>query len=111
METNLLLTLNRTGKPRNDTGFDSYPRNGRYEKFRALADSPARPRAEADSRAATSQINVTRNQISDEVWRAYSNVKTAFRQRKQLRPCYKLPSNLMKRPWRLTNTASAICSM
>ena len=38
-------------------------------------------RAEADSRAATSQINVTRNQISDEVWRAYSNVKTAFRQR------------------------------
>ncbi len=38
-------------------------------------------RAEADSRAATSQINVTRNQIADEVWRAYSNVKTAFRQR------------------------------
>ena len=38
-------------------------------------------RAEADSRAATAQINVTRNQIADEVWRAYSNVKTAFRQR------------------------------
>ena len=38
-------------------------------------------RAEADSRAATAQIDVTRNQIADEVWRAYSNVKTAFRQR------------------------------
>lgn len=38
-------------------------------------------RAEADSRAATAQINLTRNQIADEVWRAYSNVKTAFRQR------------------------------
>ncbi len=38
-------------------------------------------RAEADSRAATAQINVTRNQIADEVWRAYSNVKTALRQR------------------------------
>jgi outer membrane protein len=38
-------------------------------------------RAEADSRAATAQIMVTRNQIADEVWRAYSNVKTAFRQR------------------------------
>ncbi len=38
-------------------------------------------RAEADSRAAAAQVNVTRNQIGDEVWRAYSNVKTAFRQR------------------------------
>jgi len=37
--------------------------------------------AEANSRVATAQINVTQNQIADEVWRAYSNVKTAFRQR------------------------------
>jgi len=37
--------------------------------------------AEANSRAATAQINITRNQIADEVWRAYSNAKTAFRQR------------------------------
>lgn len=37
--------------------------------------------AEANSRAATAQINMTRNQIADEVWRAYSNAKTAFRQR------------------------------
>ena len=37
--------------------------------------------AEANSRAASAQIDITRNQIADEVWRAYSNVKTAFRQR------------------------------
>jgi len=37
--------------------------------------------AEANTRATTAQINSTRNQIADEVWRAYSNVKTAFRQR------------------------------
>ncbi|MFZ0706054.1 MAG: TolC family protein [Candidatus Korobacteraceae bacterium] len=49
--------------------------------FDGGARRSALARAEADSRAATSQINVTRNQIADEVWRAYSNVKTAFRQR------------------------------
>ena len=37
--------------------------------------------AEANSQAASSQIDISRNQIADEVWRAYSNVKTAFRQR------------------------------
>ena len=37
--------------------------------------------AEANSRASSAQIDITRNQIADEVWRAYSNVKTAFRQR------------------------------
>ena len=37
--------------------------------------------AQANSRAASAQIDSTRNQIADEVWRAYSNVKTAFRQR------------------------------
>ena len=49
--------------------------------FDGGARRSALARAQADSRAATSQINVTRNQIADEVWRAYSNVKTAFRQR------------------------------
>ncbi len=49
--------------------------------FDGGARRSALARAEADSRAATSQVNVTRNQIADEVWRAYSNVKTAFRQR------------------------------
>jgi outer membrane protein TolC len=37
--------------------------------------------AQANSRAASAQIDLTRNQIADEVWRSYSNVKTAFRQR------------------------------
>lgn len=37
--------------------------------------------AEANSRAASAQIDISRNQIADEVWRSYSNVKTAFRQR------------------------------
>jgi outer membrane protein TolC len=38
-------------------------------------------RAEANVRAAEAQVNVSRDQIADEVWRAYSNVKTALRQR------------------------------
>ena len=37
--------------------------------------------AQANTRATAAQIDTTRNQIADEVWRAYSNVKTAFRQR------------------------------
>lgn len=37
--------------------------------------------AEAIRRGAAAQIDIGRNQIADEVWRAYSNVKTAFRQR------------------------------
>lgn len=37
--------------------------------------------AQANSHAASAQIESTRNQIADEVWRAYSSVKTAFRQR------------------------------
>lgn len=35
----------------------------------------------ADARAAEAQAEVKRNQIADEVWTAYSNLKTAFRQR------------------------------
>jgi outer membrane protein TolC len=38
-------------------------------------------RAEANVRVADAQVNVARDQIADEVWRAYSNVKTALRQR------------------------------
>jgi outer membrane protein len=37
--------------------------------------------AQADVHAAEAQTNVKRNQIADEVWTAYSNLKTAFRQR------------------------------
>ena len=37
--------------------------------------------AQADVRGAEAQANVKRNQIADEVWTAYSNLNTAFRQR------------------------------
>ena len=37
--------------------------------------------ARADVHAAEAQANVKRNQIADEVWAAYANLKTAFRQR------------------------------
>jgi outer membrane protein TolC len=37
--------------------------------------------AQADAHAAEAQVNVARDQIADEVWRAYSNLHTAFRQR------------------------------
>jgi outer membrane protein len=38
-------------------------------------------RAEANVLAAEAQTNVTRDQIADEAWTAYSNLNTAFRQR------------------------------
>jgi outer membrane protein TolC len=37
--------------------------------------------AQAEVRAAQAQTNARRNQIADEVWTAYSNLNTAFRQR------------------------------
>jgi outer membrane protein len=37
--------------------------------------------AEANVHQAEAQVNVTRNQIADEVWAAYSNLNTALRQR------------------------------
>jgi outer membrane protein len=37
--------------------------------------------AEANTHAAEAQVNATRDQITDEIWTAYSNVKTALRQR------------------------------
>ena len=38
--------------------------------------------AQAEVHAAQAQAGVTRNQIADEVWTAYSNLNTAFRQRR-----------------------------
>jgi outer membrane protein len=38
-------------------------------------------RTEANVRAAEAKVHASRDQIADEVWRAYSNVKTALRQR------------------------------
>jgi outer membrane protein len=38
-------------------------------------------RAKADERAAESQVDATLDQVADEVWTAYSNLDTAFRQR------------------------------
>lgn len=37
--------------------------------------------AEANVKEAEAQVNVTHDQIADQVWRAYSNLNTAFRQR------------------------------
>ena len=37
--------------------------------------------AKADARAAQAQVDATLDQVADEVWRAYSNLNTAFRQR------------------------------
>jgi len=38
-------------------------------------------KAEANRNAAAAKAEVTKDQIADEVWRSYSNVKTALRQR------------------------------
>jgi outer membrane protein TolC len=37
--------------------------------------------AEANSRTAQAQVSAARDQITDEIWTAYSNFKTALRQR------------------------------
>ena len=37
--------------------------------------------AEADERAAVAQVSAIRNEVTDEIWTAYSNLKTALRQR------------------------------
>jgi outer membrane protein len=42
-------------------------------------------RAQADERAAQAQANSTRDQIANEVWAAYSNLNTAFRQHQSAR--------------------------
>src|SRR5579864_98980 len=52
----------------NWTVFDGGARKGRVAQ------------AQADSRAAKAQTNLKKNQIADEVWTAYSNLSTAFRQ-------------------------------
>jgi outer membrane protein TolC len=52
----------------NWTVFDGGARKGRVAQ------------AQADIHAAEAQTNLKRNQISDEVWTAYSNLNTAFRQ-------------------------------
>ena len=38
-------------------------------------------RAKADELASEASVNATRDAIAEEVWRAYSNLRTAFRQR------------------------------
>jgi outer membrane protein len=40
-----------------------------------------RAQAEADTRRAEAQVRAARDQVEDEVWTAYSNLTTAFRQR------------------------------
>jgi outer membrane protein len=37
--------------------------------------------AQANLQAAQAQVNITRDQVADQVWAAYSNLRTAFRQR------------------------------
>jgi outer membrane protein len=50
-----------------------------------LSDGGARrsnlANAQANLRAAEAQVNVTRDQVANEIWVAYSNLNTAFRQR------------------------------
>ena len=58
----------------NWTVFDGGARRSRLEQ------------AEADIRGAEAQVAATRDRIENEVWSAYSNLNTAFRQR-EARDC------------------------
>src|ERR1700722_1737491 len=55
--------------------------NLRWTVFDGGARKSRLAEARAGVRAAESQANLKRNQITDEVWTAYSNLTTAFRQR------------------------------
>lgn len=58
----------------------------RFNLWWTIFDGGARKnrlaQARADARAAESQASVLRDRISDEVWTAYSNLNTGFRQRR-----------------------------
>ena len=55
--------------------------NLRWTVFDGGARKNNLTKAEANVRAAEAQVSASRDQIADEVWGAYSNVKTALRQR------------------------------
>ena len=57
-----------------------------------MFDSGARKnkvvQAEANVRAAEAEANAARDEIANQVWAAYSNLKTAFRQRQAAAACF-----------------------
>jgi outer membrane protein len=55
--------------------------NLRWTIFDGGARKNKLAQARANVNAAEAQVNVTHDQIADQVWRAYSNLNTAFRQR------------------------------
>src|SRR5260370_34979201 len=62
----------------------------------AIFDGGARKnnlaRAKANVNAAEAKVNVTQDEIADQVWTAYSNLNTAFRQRQPSLPLLEPPS-------------------
>ena len=56
--------------------------NLKWTVFDGSARKNRTAQAQADIHAAEEQINLKKNQIADEVWTAYSNLNTAFRQHK-----------------------------
>jgi outer membrane protein len=55
--------------------------NLKWTVFDGGARKSRAAQAQADIQAAEAQTNLKKNQIADEVWTAYSNLNTAFRQR------------------------------
>jgi outer membrane protein TolC len=55
--------------------------NFRWTVFDGGARKNRLAQAQADVRAAGAQVTVTRDQITDQVWTAYANLTTSFRQR------------------------------
>jgi outer membrane protein len=55
--------------------------NLRWTVFDGGARKNRVARAQADVRAAEAQVNASRDEITNQVWAAYSNLNTAFRQR------------------------------
>src|SRR6202007_169655 len=55
--------------------------NLRWTVFDGGARKNRVAQAQADVRAAEAQVNASRDEITNQVWAAYSNLNTAFRQR------------------------------
>ena len=65
--------------------------------------------AKSEKKAAQAELDALRDQISDEVWASYSNMRTALRQQQAAAALLARRNNLTKRPMSRTVTVFETC--
>ena len=81
--------------------------NLRWTVFDGGARKNRLAEARANVHAAEAQANVKRNQIADEVWTAYSNLNTAFRQRQAAVALARIGQSVLQRGSRIVQLRCA----